>query len=103
VVYAGPPGELDADGVRAMLAGAASRSGLVLVSAAIGNYDVVARVARAFPRTRFVVGDYQVQTPPFSGLANVTGITYSDREAGYLAGYLAALVAGGGAVSVVGG
>jgi basic membrane lipoprotein Med (substrate-binding protein (PBP1-ABC) superfamily)/DNA-binding SARP family transcriptional activator len=101
VVYGGSPGALDADGIRAMLERAASRSGLVYTPD-IGNNAIIARVARAFPRTRFVVG-YQVERAPYSGLANVTGITFANREVGYLAGYLAALAARDGAVSVVGG
>jgi basic membrane lipoprotein Med (substrate-binding protein (PBP1-ABC) superfamily) len=101
VVYGGVPGALDAHGIRSLLERVASLSGLVYTPF-IASDEIIARVAREFPQTRFVVG-YQVESAPYSGLGNVTGITFSDRELGYLAGYLGALMSHRGAVSVVGG
>jgi basic membrane lipoprotein Med (substrate-binding protein (PBP1-ABC) superfamily)/DNA-binding winged helix-turn-helix (wHTH) protein len=95
-------GSLYEAGLARTLTRAARRSGLVVMGPTIYG-DVVARIAKAFPRTRFVVFDWEVKAPPFEGLRNVTGIRYSDHEAGYLAGYLAALMTRRGAVSVVGG
>lgn len=95
-------GSLYKAGLGSTLTRAARQSGLVVMGPTVYG-DTVARTAKAFPRTRFVVFDWQVKAPPFKGLRNVTGITYSDREAGYLAGYLAALMSKRDAVSVVGG
>jgi basic membrane protein A and related proteins len=53
--------------------------------------DSIATVAKQFPDTNFAIIDF-----PQSGLkgkpANVRGLLFKENEAGYLAGYLAALV-----------
>jgi DNA-binding SARP family transcriptional activator/basic membrane lipoprotein Med (substrate-binding protein (PBP1-ABC) superfamily) len=99
VTYAGSSRRNDLE--RALVR-AAGPSGLVIVSPT-PYADIVAGVARRFPHTRFLFGEYPVDEPPFNGLANVTGLEYDNREIGFLAGYLAAAMTPGGAVSVVGG
>ncbi|HEU5362956.1 MAG TPA: BMP family ABC transporter substrate-binding protein, partial [Gaiellaceae bacterium] len=99
VLYAGSTGRA---GLERALARAARPSGLVIVGPT-PYADVVARVARRFPDTRFLFGEYPIGEAPFNGMANVTGIEYDNREVGYLAGYLAAEMTPSGAVSVVGG
>ena len=89
-------------GLAATLTRAAQRSGLVVVGP-LPYADIVARVARAHPRTRFLFGEYPIKEPPFNGMRNVTTISYDNREIGYLAGYLAALMTRTHTVSVVAG
>ena len=55
-------------------------------------YEAFARLARRYPQKRFVVPVTITPDSPFAGLQNVTGISFDDRELGYLAGYLAALM-----------
>ncbi|HEY1512113.1 MAG TPA: BTAD domain-containing putative transcriptional regulator [Gaiellaceae bacterium] len=55
-------------------------------------YEAFARLARRYPQKRFVVPETITPDSPFVGLRNVTGISFDDRELGYLAGYLAALM-----------
>jgi DNA-binding SARP family transcriptional activator len=56
------------------------------------DYDAIERLARRYPKKRFVVQAAISRELAFSGLRNVTGIAFDDRELGYLAGYLAALM-----------
>jgi basic membrane protein A len=62
----------------------------VVVGFSFAEADAIDAAAVAFPRTKFVLVDY-----PRSSLAhrpkNVLGIVFREQEAGYLAGYLAAL------------
>jgi basic membrane protein A len=62
----------------------------VVVGFSFAQADAIDAAAAAFPRTKFVLLDY-----PSTGLAhrhgNVLGIVFREQEAGYLAGYLAAL------------
>jgi DNA-binding SARP family transcriptional activator/basic membrane lipoprotein Med (substrate-binding protein (PBP1-ABC) superfamily) len=55
-------------------------------------FEAFARLARRYPQKRFVVPETITPDSPFAGLRNVTGISFDDRELGYLAGYLAALM-----------
>jgi len=76
---------------------------LVVVGAVPGGYSFVAEFAREHPHTRYLVPE-SVRGSVFHGLRNVTGIAFDDRELGYLAGALAALMAKPGSpVSAVGG
>lgn len=59
---------------------------------ATSNLEDVAAVARRYPTTRFALISASVHDANFP--ANVTGITFDDREVGYLAGFLAALERG---------
>jgi basic membrane lipoprotein Med (substrate-binding protein (PBP1-ABC) superfamily) len=56
------------------------------------DLEGVATVARRYPHTRFALISASVHDANFP--ANVTGITFDDREVGYLAGFLAALEGG---------
>ena len=64
--------------------------------------DALANVAAQFPDTSFAIVDFPHSaldgTPP-----NARGLVFAEHEAGYLVGVAAATVAGGGAVSAVGG
>ena len=85
---------------------AAATSDLVILGATPypDDYSAIARLARRYPKKRFVVQAALSSELPFSGLRNVTGIAFDDRELGYLAGYLAALtVRPHQAISAVGG
>jgi basic membrane lipoprotein Med (substrate-binding protein (PBP1-ABC) superfamily)/DNA-binding SARP family transcriptional activator len=64
----------------------------LVIAFGIGIEKVVARVARRFPNTHFVVLDTPVEGTPLEGVDNVTGIVFSEHEAAYLAGYLAGLL-----------
>ncbi|HET7647517.1 MAG TPA: BTAD domain-containing putative transcriptional regulator [Gaiellaceae bacterium] len=77
---------------------------LIVVGAA-PNLDGVAAAARAHPRVRYLVPESVTASwSPFRGLRNVTGVVFDDRQLGYLAGALAALmVKPHSAVSAVGG
>jgi DNA-binding SARP family transcriptional activator/basic membrane lipoprotein Med (substrate-binding protein (PBP1-ABC) superfamily) len=83
---------------------AAAWADLVVVGAAPA-FDDVAAAARLHPRTRFLIPfSATASWSPFRGLKNVTGLVSDDRELGYLAGVLAALMAKPRtAVSAVGG
>jgi basic membrane protein A and related proteins len=77
----------DATGALSLLA--RQRYDLVIVGTPAGG-SVVA-VARRFPKTKFVVPDIsrgELPNPP----KNIQGTVFRDEEAGYLAGYLAALM-----------
>jgi basic membrane lipoprotein Med (substrate-binding protein (PBP1-ABC) superfamily)/DNA-binding SARP family transcriptional activator len=95
-----------APGYAAALARAARWAGLVIGAEPLEAREA-ADVARRFPRVRFALLGTTVSElsdPP----PNVTGITFDNREVGYLAGYLAALEARaarsrGHVVSAVGG
>ncbi len=75
--------------------------GRVLARAAGDGYDLVIAAgttrkalddaARGFPRVSFAVVDVSQESLP-SRPANVRGLLFVEQEAGYLAGYLAALV-----------
>ena len=85
VVYVGPTE--DPDGVMTFLA----RQNYDLILVAIPRIDIVYTVARKFPHVRFFPTDMARQGPPHKP-KNVQGAVYRAEEAGYLAGYLAALV-----------
>lgn len=51
----------------------------------------VYQAARTFPSTRFAIVDVSLADLP-TGPRNLEGVTFAAQEAGYLAGYLAALV-----------
>jgi basic membrane protein A len=59
--------------------------------------DPLARVAKDFPETRFVIGDVEAEG------ANVTSLVFREHEVAYLAGALAGLVTRSGAVAFLGG
>ena len=85
---------------------AAATSDLVILGATPYQrvFEAIARVARRYPKTRFVVPEAITTGSPFQGLGNVTGIAFDDRQLGYLAGYLAGLmVRPHEAISAVGG
>jgi DNA-binding SARP family transcriptional activator len=77
---------------------------LIVVGAAPG-LGGTANMARDYPHTRFLLSDTVARRgSPFRGLRNVTGLDFDNRELGYLAGALAALMAKPrSAVSAVGG
>jgi basic membrane protein A and related proteins len=64
--------------------------------------DAVSTVAQQFPDADFAIVDF-----PWAALkgkpANVRGLVFAEQQAGYLVGVAAATVAGGGAISAVGG
>lgn len=77
---------------------------LVIFGAVPGDLRGVAEVARANPHTRFLIPDSVTRAgSPFRGLTNVTGVAFDNRELGYLAGALAALMAKHKPVSALGG
>ncbi len=55
--------------------------------------------ANEFPDTNFAIIDFGYEEPP----ANLLGIVFKEEQAGYLVGYLGALVSESGTVSAVGG
>jgi DNA-binding SARP family transcriptional activator len=77
---------------------------LVIVGAS-PDLSGVAATARSNPRVRFLIPESVTASwSPFRGLKNVTGVVFDDRQLGYLAGALAALMAKPhSAVSAVGG
>lgn len=87
VVYVGPT----QDPTAAVTLLARQRYDLILV--ALPRLDVVYRVATKFPRVRFFSIDTALQGPPHKP-RNAQGSLYRAEEAGYLAGYLAALMEG---------
>src|SRR6476469_8025699 len=62
-----------------------------LIIVGIPRIDIAYTVARKFPHVRFFPVDMARQWPPHKP-KNVQGAVYRAEEAGYLAGYLAALV-----------
>jgi basic membrane protein A len=64
-----------------------------LLMVALPRLDIVYAVARKFPQARFFLIDIPVHGPPHKP-RNVQGSFYRAEQAGYLAGYLAALVEG---------
>jgi basic membrane protein A len=87
VVYVGPT--QDPSGALSYLA----RQKYDLVIVALPRLDVVYGVARKFPRVRFFLIDLLGDGPPHKP-KNVQGSVYRAEEAGYLAGYLSALMEG---------
>ena len=85
VVYVGPT--QDPTGALTLLA----RQKYDLILIALSRLDVVYRVARKFPGVRFFPIDTALQGPKHKP-RNVQGSLYRAQEAGYLAGYLAALM-----------
>jgi len=85
VVYVGPT--QDPAGPMTLLA----RQKYDLIIVGIPRIDIAYTVARKFPQVRFFMTDMARQGPPHKP-KNVQGALYRDEEAGYLAGYLAALV-----------
>jgi basic membrane protein A len=77
-----------------------------LIVVALPRADIVYAVARKFAHVRFFLVDTALHGPPRKP-RNVQGSVYRTEEAGYLAGYLAALVEGRRpgkhVISVVGG
>lgn len=84
-----------------------SREGYRLVVAPLFNSERVDAVSQAYPHVHFVVIDAQPGQPPKRHAPNVHRIVFRAEQAGYLAGYLSALMAGLGShrpmVSAVGG
>ena len=87
VVYVGPT----QDPTAAMTLLARQRYDLILV--ALPRLDVVYQVATKFPHVRFFSIDTALHGPPHKP-KNAQGSLYRAEEAGYLAGYLAALMEG---------
>jgi basic membrane protein A and related proteins len=85
VVYVGPT--QDPAGAMTFLA----RQKYDLIIVGIPRIDIVYAVARKFPGVRFFPTDMARHGPPRKP-KNVQGAVYRAEEAGYLAGYLAALV-----------
>lgn len=86
------------------VAAATAWADLVIVGAA-PDLGGVAAAARRNPHVRFLIPESVTASwSPFRGLKNVTGVVFDDRQLGYLAGALAALMAKPhSAVSAVGG
>jgi basic membrane protein A len=61
--------------------------------------DAARQAALQFPGSKFAIVDYSVDQPP----ANLEGLLFRSQEAGYLAGYLAALMSKSGTIASVGG
>lgn len=61
--------------------------------------DAVSAAAAANPGTKFAILDVSLETPP----ANLRGITFDEKQVGYLAGALAGKMTGSNKVGVVGG
>jgi basic membrane protein A len=77
----------------------------VVIGVGFAQGDAVATVAPEFPETRFVIIDVD-QSQLEGAPDNVVGLLFREEEVGYLAGYLAALVAereGSDTISSVGG
>ncbi len=87
VVYVGPT----QDPTAALTLLARQRYDLILV--ALPRLDVVYQVATKFPHVRFFSIDTAIHGPPHKP-KNAQGSLYRAEEAGYLAGYLAALMEG---------
>jgi basic membrane protein A len=89
VVYVAPT--QDPSGAMSLLA----RERYDLIIVALPRLDIVYSVARKFPHVRFFLVDIPIESdrPPHEP-KNVQGSIYRSEEAGYLAGYLAALIEG---------
>ena len=78
-----------------------------LVVAPLFDSSAVDSVSRRFPRVQFVVVDAQPGQPPKRHGPNIHRVVFRSEQAGYLAGYLSALMAarkgGRPTISVVGG
>jgi basic membrane protein A and related proteins len=61
--------------------------------------DAVRQAALQFPGSKFAIVDFAVVGPP----PNLEGLLFRSQEAGYLAGYLAALMSKSGTIASVGG
>jgi basic membrane lipoprotein Med (substrate-binding protein (PBP1-ABC) superfamily)/DNA-binding SARP family transcriptional activator len=87
----------------------AIRSGhfdLVLVAGSGASARHLIAQSSRFPHTRFAIIDYALGEAELKGRKNVTGLTFDDKQAGALAGYLAALMTRathGTTISAVGG
>ena len=64
----------------------------VVIGVGFAQGDAIAQVAPEFPETRFVIIDVD-QSQLEGAPGNVVGLLFREEEVGYLAGYLAALVA----------
>jgi basic membrane protein A len=65
----------------------------LIISAGFLLADSTNTVAKANPKLRFAITDYDVTGTPFNGRKNVEGLTYAANESGCLVGYLAAEMA----------
>jgi basic membrane lipoprotein Med (substrate-binding protein (PBP1-ABC) superfamily)/DNA-binding SARP family transcriptional activator len=65
---------------------------LVILSTPTIGGDALVRLTRRLPNTRFVFIDAYLEDSPLAGQANLTAVKFGDEQAGYLAGYLSALV-----------
>jgi basic membrane protein A and related proteins len=76
----------------------------LVIGVGFTEIQALAAVAKQFPKTHFAIVD--VSNADEGHLKNVQGLLFKEQEAGYLAGYAAALAAkarGGNTVSSVGG
>ena len=64
----------------------------LVIGVGFAQGDAVAKVAKQFPDTKFVIIDVDQASLPGKP-ANVVGLLFKEQEVGYLAGYLAALTA----------
>jgi basic membrane protein A and related proteins len=77
----------------------------LVIGVGFAQGEAVATVAKEYPDTKFAIIDVDATTLP-GAPQNVVGLIFREEEVGYLAGYLAALVAkreGKSAISSVGG
>jgi basic membrane protein A len=88
----------DSDYVPALQGLAEQGTDVVFAVGALLN-DAVAKTAPLYPKTKFVLIDSIVEHPS----KNLQSLTFRPQEAGYLAGYLAALTTKTGTISAVGG
>jgi basic membrane protein A and related proteins len=88
----------DSDYIPALQGLAEQGTDVVFAVGALLN-DAVAKTAPLYPNTKFVLIDSTVENPP----KNLQSLTFRSEEAGYLAGYLAALTTKTGTISAVGG
>jgi basic membrane protein A and related proteins len=83
------------------------RQGYDLVISPLFDSQAVGPVALRFPRVQFLVIDAQPGSPPKAHAKNIHRAVFRSEQAGYLAGYLSALMAGRGGgrhmISAVGG
>jgi basic membrane protein A and related proteins len=84
-----------------------SRQGYKLVVAPIFDSSSVDQISKAYPRVHFIVIDAQPAFGPKRRARNIHRVVFRAEEAGYLAGYLSALMAdrrgGTPTISAVGG
>nr|MDQ4030491.1 BMP family ABC transporter substrate-binding protein [Actinomycetota bacterium] len=77
----------------------------LIIGVGFAQGDAVAQAAKEFPNTKFAIIDVDQSGLPGKP-ENVVGLLFEEEEVGYLAGYLAALIAeaeGADAISSVGG